>query len=89
METPTVTQKAWCYVEVDRRGEEAEDWQIDNRGFPTRMVYLYNDIESRYATLVGNPRNGLVFLNDPDDPPIFLFKTMAQQYCTRSGFCYQ
>ena len=26
------------------------------RGFPTRMVYLYNDTESRYTILVGNPR---------------------------------
>ena len=26
------------------------------RGFPTRMVYLYNDIQSRYTILVGNPR---------------------------------
>ena len=28
-----------------------------NRGFPTRMVYLYIDIESRYTVLAGNPRN--------------------------------
>ena len=28
------------------------------RGFPTRMVYLYSDIWSRYAILVGNPREG-------------------------------
>ena len=30
-----------------------------NWGFPTRMVYLYNDIESRYTILVGNPRYSL------------------------------
>ena len=29
-----------------------------NRGFLTIMVYLYNDIVSRYTILVGNPRNG-------------------------------
>ena len=36
--------EAWGYDEADRRGEEVEDWQIDN---------------------------GLVLLNDPDDPPTF------------------
>ena len=29
---------------------------ISYKGFPTRMVYLYDDIESRYTILVGNPR---------------------------------
>ena len=37
--------EAWGYEEADRRGEEVEDWQVDN---------------------------GLVLLNDPDDPPTFL-----------------
>ena len=51
-------QESWCiilgdfnshseargYEEADRRGEEVEDWQVDN---------------------------GLVLLNDPDDPPTF------------------
>ena len=36
--------EAWGYEEADRRGEEVEDWQVDN---------------------------GLVLLNDPDDPPTF------------------
>ena len=35
---------AWGYEEADRRGEEVEDWQLDN---------------------------GLVLLNDPDDPQTF------------------
>ena len=33
-------------------------------GFPTRMVYLYNDVESRYTVLVGNP------LNASEIPPL-------------------
>ena len=37
--------EAWGYEGADRRGEEAEDWQVDN---------------------------GLVLLNDPDDPPTFI-----------------
>ncbi|RUS68475.1 hypothetical protein EGW08_023763 [Elysia chlorotica] len=36
--------EAWGYKEADRRGEEVEDWQVDN---------------------------GLILLNDPDDPPSF------------------
>ena len=36
--------EAWGYEEADRRGEEVEDWQVDD---------------------------GLVLLNDPDDPPTF------------------
>ena len=36
--------EAWGYEEADRRGEEVEDWQVDN---------------------------GLVLLNDPDDPQTF------------------
>ena len=26
-----------------------------SRGLPTRMVYLYNDIQSKYTILIGNP----------------------------------
>ena len=26
------------------------------RGLAIRMVYLYNDVESKYTILVGNPR---------------------------------
>ena len=33
------------------------DSHFRNLGFPTRMVYLYNDIESRYTILAVNPRN--------------------------------
>ena len=32
-------------------------------GFPTRMVYLYNDIESRYTILVGNLWYALQLIN--------------------------
>ena len=34
-----------------------------NWGFPTRMVYLYNDIQWRYTILVGNPRNTEAYWN--------------------------
>ena len=41
--------EAWGYEEADRRGEEVEDWQVDN---------------------------GLVLLNDPDDPPTFFSRRL-------------
>ena len=39
--------EAWGYSESDKRGEEVEDWQVDN---------------------------GLLLLNDPEDPPTFYSK---------------
>ena len=43
-----------------------------NRGFPTRMVYLYIDIESRYTVLVGNPRHCI---------SVFISLSLFVSYC--------
>ena len=39
------------------------------RGFPTRKLYLYNDKESGYTILVGNPRHNIVEIYHSDRKP--------------------